>query len=1187
MEKRICLNGFWDFTTDISMDAGGSADWPEEWKNITKEDGQKIHVPSPYNINGFSGGRTKEIAGESFYIRGGDFCLYPEYPKAWENAGCGAYRRTFFVPEESREKRIFLLFDAVAYHSRFFVNGKCMREEVEAFLPIEIEITEVVRFGEENEIVVIAENSQGYMYKDEKNWNRIDYPKGSFWGEYVAGIWQDVWYVERPDTYLADVFVTTDIWNGTLTAKFELDGKAADKARIRFTLIDPESRETLRLGECDASQKSFEWNFGGIPVKLWDIDNPALYCLQTQFLEQDQVRDTKTVRFGFRSFTARGERFYLNKRPLNLKNDSWHYMGYSVQTPEYARSYYRMAKDAGVNIIRLHAQPFPSFFYDIADEMGMLLVSESAVWASHCNFSYNDAFFENSRRHLIRLVLRDRNHPSVVLWSPENECIPAYRYCGSKYIEDEADLERKLYEFLKVIYEYDTSRLVSCDGSGDLGGRLAVHSLHYPGFDCPAGRGKPITIGEMGSMYYSTPDMVCMEMGQETLKSADARLRAVGEDAYRNLMGERRWASQICVFNLIWYGLEPIPFRDRLLDYEDYTTPGIKPRRITPYLRTLNAGGDDGLPEYIPNPVWELTRKAYLPVRSYIDRMPRQVYAGTSSVLPLFLFYDEREDGAITFSVILEADGKTAEKQETVFEMKACDPIETTVSIQWPEEEGEVSCRTSVAVRGKTVFEESYTVEILEESRLVREWEALRIPCVRMGDNTADGSGIFCRKTEKQGQTRKLRKIFCAGKEFSFAKPFAAGREEDGDVPGKALCFDGSGQPAAWYVEEGGSQRIVTDLDLTCPAEPAHWLLLTWMGNYLKRQRTEKAKNIVFYGKEDSPYADILRKLRCGYERVDADALLRMLSRKQDKILFADGGMDLSVLSHISRNNFETVVVAGLTGMEPEWYTEFEVTGKKTFQAYPTDAAVEKFGVYGAGLYGLTVGEECVIGGRLLEYRREPGEGNIFWKVPDIDWRMWNNNPEQLKTVSLHRSEQTDHHRLSVLSLHHRGESDVWINQLTPDADHPKRRSLWRNFLAGIGAGYGDTDMDKTQKESVYEGRLRRLWMEEEERVVTEKEKLGENVRVGCLIVSPQDRTDFLYNPDVIHMRVRAAETLSVYLNGELLGEGTDLRFTSICLKAGENRMILVSSKEQDFPEIVFERANQKELDLDFYTLHA
>ena len=357
MEKKQCLNGFWDFSMEVSMDTfTDTAD-----KDSVVWDSHQICVPSPYNVNAFAPIREKKIADETFYVQGGDFCLYPSYPQEWNNAPCGAYRRTFFIPVESKDKRIFLHFDAVAYHSKFYVNGIMVKEEVEAFLPIEIEITDVARFGDDNEIIVVAENSKKYMYKDEKDWNRIDYPKGSFWGEFVAGIWQDVWYVERPVTYISDVFVVTDIWEETLTAQFELDGEKKDW-KIRFSLIDLETKEVKELGECDTSDKIFEWNYSGEEIKLWELENPALYQLQAQLMEGEQVRDTKLVRFGFRSFIAKGERFYLNKRPLNLKNDSWHYMGYSIQTESYARNYYKMAKEAGVNIIRLHAQPFPSFF---------------------------------------------------------------------------------------------------------------------------------------------------------------------------------------------------------------------------------------------------------------------------------------------------------------------------------------------------------------------------------------------------------------------------------------------------------------------------------------------------------------------------------------------------------------------------------------------------------------------------------------------------------------------------------------------------------------------------------------------------------------------------------------------------------------------------------------------------------
>lgn len=1167
MELKKCLNGFWDFSADTK----NVNEVPKRW------DAHKICVPSPFNVNGFCAGRTKELAGEKFYVQGGDFCLYPDYPEEWDKAECGAYRRTFYVPEESRGRRLFLLFDAVAYHSKFYVNGISLKEEMEAFLPIEFEITDAVSYGEDNEILVIAENSKRFLYKDEKDWNRIDHPKGSFWGEYIAGIWQDVWYVERPETYIKDLFVTTDIERGKLQVKFELDGPV-NAGMLRFALKDPENGESRSLGEAAAAEGRFEWSFEEDEIKLWETDAPALYELQAEFLEEERVCDSKCVRFGFRSFTVKGDQFYLNKRPINLKNDSWHYMGYSVQTPEYARSYYRMAKEAGVNIIRLHAQPFPSFFYDVADEMGMLLVSESAVWASHCNFSYNDAFFENSRRHLVRLILRDRNHPSVVLWSPENECIPAYKVSGSRFIKDEQELEYKLYEFLKVIYDYDTSRLISCDGSGDLGGRLLVNSLHYPGFECPTQKGKPITIGEMGSMYYSTPDMVCMENGQKTLLSSENRLWAVGEDAYRNLMGERRWAAQVCVFNLVWYGLEPLPFRDRLLTYEDYSAPGIKPGRITPYLRTLNAGGDESLPEYIPNPVWKLTQKAYAPVRSYIDGMPKQVYAGEVSSLPLFLFYDEREDGRLIFTLTVEDGENVLFRKSMELEMEACRAEETSVSITWPETEGKMLCRSAVSCGGKTVFEESSEVEVYEEKKLRETWESMGIACAGAEEDKTAGSCIMCLRSDgmPKEQVYEVRHVFGAGHEYCFNKPHSCLKKE---IAGKGLYFDGSGQALIWCVQEEGALRIYSAIDLTAPTEAAEWLLLIELGSRLKREKAEKIRKIKLYGTQDSPYAALLKKLNYAYEIVDRQALARMLTEKQEDILLADGRMDMDFLFRISRSNFDTVVLAGLTAAPPVWSSELAVTDRKTFHAYPTPGAIEKFGIYGAGLYGLEDGKECLLAERLVEYQ-EKNDCDIAWKIPDVDWRMWNKNPEQLKTVSLHRSERADHSRLALLSLRRRGESDIWIDQLVPDAEHPKILRLWKHFLAGLGAGYGRKAAEETGQASFYDRGVKCLWAVESGELIERDQELPGKLEAGCCVYSPQDRTNFLYNPDMVHLEVHGEKALKVWLNGKLLGEGRSLRFTSIGLRAGVNRLVLVSEQDQHFPEILFERANGKESDL-------
>ncbi|MCL2488340.1 MAG: hypothetical protein FWE80_06620, partial [Oscillospiraceae bacterium] len=193
MRNTTCLNGFWDFSPASSLEEAPPAAY----------DG-RICVPSPFNVNSFSHSYNKHIAGESVTVQGGDFRLYPEYPVEWDSAQAGYYRRTFTVPAEAAGQRVFLRFDAVAYRSRYWVNGQQIGEDCEGFLPIEWEITDFVKFGAENELVVGAERLSMLVWKDADGRNRCDYPHGSFWGGHIAGIWQDCWLDIRPAIFVPD-----------------------------------------------------------------------------------------------------------------------------------------------------------------------------------------------------------------------------------------------------------------------------------------------------------------------------------------------------------------------------------------------------------------------------------------------------------------------------------------------------------------------------------------------------------------------------------------------------------------------------------------------------------------------------------------------------------------------------------------------------------------------------------------------------------------------------------------------------------------------------------------------------------------------------------------------------------------------------------------------------------------------
>jgi len=334
----------------------------------------------------------------------------------------------------------------------------------------------------------------------------------------------------------------------------------------------------------------------------------------------DTPLDLRRTRFGFRDFKIGhdGKKFELNGVPFSGRGDAWHFMGVPQLTPAYARAWYEMARSCNINIIRLHAQVYPEYYLDVADEMGMLIVDETALWGSAINFWYDDDFLRRGRQQCRELVLRDRNHPSVVLWSVANEIY-------ARKADDNAPnvdwIFARYAEFADEMKTLDPSREVSSDGDNDLNGRLDIYSLHYPGPGDPK-KGKITTIGEAGSMYYSTPPEVAHAVGDRAYLTSNDRMDAVAIETADLIEGYRKWAAYSTPFNIAWYGLEPLP-TDVEFGYEDLETPGVKPERLGPYCTMLNAGRDPKLPEFIPNPLYHAVKDAFEPIRFFVkERCP-------------------------------------------------------------------------------------------------------------------------------------------------------------------------------------------------------------------------------------------------------------------------------------------------------------------------------------------------------------------------------------------------------------------------------------------------------------------------------------------------------------------------------------------------------------------------------------
>ncbi len=627
-----CLNGKWQFqpvANDLPM--------PESsrWEKVP------IRIPSPWNVNAFP--------VESRL--GGDFRCFPSYPQSWEKVQAGWLRRPFEVPTVWRGKRLILRFDAVAGDTRVLVNGKEVARHFDLFLPFEVDVTDAVHAGS-NELLVGVKKAS--LTDVQGKYGRRTYQGGSMWGQAIAGIWQDVTLLARPVVSIDDVFVKPDMDNDILAAEVTLRNDSAMPKRLSLdgevlpwinkagssTLDSPEPRSALGPRVLKMDRRMTGRNGIVVPahgtviaslavkvanrLKPWAPGSPNLYSLVCHL-----GGDVKATRFGWRQLSFEGTKVLLNGKPLIMRGDSWHFLGIPQMTRRYAWAWFKTLQDAGLNAVRLHAEPYPSFYLDMADEMGILVLDETAVWASDGGPKLDDpAYWADTQRHLTDLIHRDRNHPSVFGWSVSNEVMAVVRnvFHAPKEVEDQANRMNGVWA--AICRKEDPTRVwISADGEEDGNGQLPVSVIHYGDrstMNRAIARNKPWGVGEAGPAYYGSPKQIA-EMAKDPgayLSFAD-RMRGVAKVSYASLKDQNDLDSGYrSVFNLVWYGLEPLalglsdttrpPALTDGISFPPYVEgqPGVQPERLGPYCSTLNPGYDPRLPLYEAWPLFDAIKAA-------------------------------------------------------------------------------------------------------------------------------------------------------------------------------------------------------------------------------------------------------------------------------------------------------------------------------------------------------------------------------------------------------------------------------------------------------------------------------------------------------------------------------------------------------------------------------------------------
>ena len=626
--EDICLNGYWDLQPGEQFTG--------EWEHT------RIKIPSPWNVNSFS------YEG----LEGPDHRNYPSYPERWDTLSAAWLHKTVEIPRDWAGDRIFLHFEAVAGKAQVFVGQTLVAENFDIFLPFEADITPLVTPGVRAEIFVRVISQQ--CFEDHGGVGRRVIPAGSMWGTHIAGIWQDVYLVRRPAVRVEDVYIQPMVASGLLKATVTLKNDSDKPVRLRVggivnewlnragttveeapvpawepgaeALLFPEYPINLAVG----ATETITMEVRADALEKWTPEHPRLYILQVGLYQGKTQTDNKYERFGYREWTLEADKLCLNGEPYPLRGDSWHFMGIPQMTRRYAWAWFTAIKAMNGNAVRPHAQVYPRFYLDMADEMGICVLAETANWASDGGPALeNPIFWEHSKDHLRRMVMRDRNHASVFGWSISNENKPVILYVHKR--PDLMPLQEQAWrDWVEIVRQADPSRpWISSDGEEDGEGILPVTMGHYG--DAGSMRewkaiGKPWGVGEHSMAYYGTPEEVSRYNGNRAYESALGRMEGLAYESYALIKAMREaGASYSTVFNMVWYALKPLPLGKKDLSsaptlddgifFGPYVEglPGVQPERIGPYSSTLNPGYDPSLPLYDPWPMFDAMRAANAP----------------------------------------------------------------------------------------------------------------------------------------------------------------------------------------------------------------------------------------------------------------------------------------------------------------------------------------------------------------------------------------------------------------------------------------------------------------------------------------------------------------------------------------------------------------------------------------------
>jgi beta-galactosidase len=365
---------------------------------------RRLDVPHDWSIEG----TPKEDAPG-----GGRIGFFP--------TGIGWYRKEFPRPSGSAGKRVWLEFDGIYMNSEVWVNGVSVGRRPFGYISFAYDITDRLKSGS-NIIAVRVDNSK----QPNSRW---------YTG---SGIYRHVWLTVADPLHVGHwgVSITTpeaDSSSASVMARtrIENDGREPRRGSLRAIVLDGSGREIARAETpytVNAGEKTeVEQRMPVASPHLWSVETPHLYSLRTEVVLNNRVVDRVTTTFGIRTISYdKDQGFLLNGRRVKMRGVNLHHDGGAVgaAVPERIWETRLLAlKAMGANAVRTSHNPPAPEFLDLCDRLGFLVMAEAFdEWTfGKVPEGYHNYFAEWSERDVVDFIHRDRNHPSIVLWSAGNE----------------------------------------------------------------------------------------------------------------------------------------------------------------------------------------------------------------------------------------------------------------------------------------------------------------------------------------------------------------------------------------------------------------------------------------------------------------------------------------------------------------------------------------------------------------------------------------------------------------------------------------------------------------------------------------------------------------------------------------------------------------------------------------------